>query len=326
MSASHRKDQDTPNRTKTYMHHPGPPRFVAAGDEIELAPRDPEPTASYRWQLVQTPDDSNATVGDDPVEQLVPDVPGTYVAELTAPDGTHRLTIRAFPSALSPAGVGGTSGASGGQSGQVSGGVSGGFSGGKSGSGSYGELGTREKGAGGRPRLTLTPVVEDDEVVVKADPEPHPNATETAEELSVEFLLDDRDDIDPSAATVTDSTTTSGVVIPGDFYAVDIRVVDPDGEPLKSVDWVMSAGVFPTAAKIDEEGFGTLWLLAVEYQAFMGVAERDDGNVDYTWYSRSEEQDPINPIKDDSGTIVLEPAELKGMFAGGGPAMGGFLG
>jgi len=128
------------------------------------------------------------------------------------------------------------------------------------------------------------------------------------------------------AATVTDSTTTSGVVIPGDFYAVDIRVVDPDGEPLKSVDWVMSAGVFPTAAKIDEEGFGTLWLLAVEYQAFMGVAERDDGNVDYTWYSRSEEQDPINPIKDDSGTIVLEPAELKGMFAGGGPAMGGFLG
>ena len=185
------------------MHHPGPPRFVAAGDEIELAPRDPDPSATYGWQLVQTPDDSDATVGTDPVEQLVPDVPGTYVAELTAPDGTHRLTVRAFPSALSRAGAYGASGISGRQSGQTSGGVSGGVSGGRSGSGSYGELGTREKGEGGRPRLTLTPVVEDDEAVVRADPQPHPNATETAADLDVEFLLDDRDDVDPGVVTVT---------------------------------------------------------------------------------------------------------------------------
>jgi len=201
---TYRKDQDTPIRTERHMQHPGPPRFVAAGDEIELAPRDPDPSATYRWQLVQTPEGSDASVGSDPVEQLVPDVPGTYVAQLSAPDGEHRLTVRAFPSALAPAGAYGASGISGRRSGQTSGGVSGGVSGGRSGSGSYGELGTREKGEGGRPRLSLTPVVEGDEAVVRADPQPHPNATETPEDLEVEFLIDDRDDVDPSAVTITD--------------------------------------------------------------------------------------------------------------------------
>ncbi|WP_324664672.1 alpha-amylase MalA [Haloarcula sediminis] len=211
------------------MHHPGPPRFVAAGDEIELAPRDPDPTASYRWQLVQLPEDSNTAVGDDPVEQLVPDVPGTYVAELTAPDGPHRLTVRAFPSELSPAGVAGSSGVSGRRSGQVSGGISGGRSGGVSGSGSYGELGTREKGEGGRPRLTLTPVVEGDDAVVRADPQPHPNATETADDLAVEFLLDDRDDVDPGAVTVGERELRVPIEAVGDRLRVHAVAVGEDG-------------------------------------------------------------------------------------------------
>jgi len=190
------------------MHHPGPPRFVAAGDEIELAPRDPDPSATYTWRLAQQPDDSRAEVGDDPVETLVPDVPGTYVAALTAPDGTHSLTVRAFPSELAPgmrAGRSGQSGFSGGQSGGRSGGRSGGVSGYRSGSGSYGELttGESEDGEGGRPRLTLTPVVEDDEAVVTADPKSHPDATETAADLDVEFRIDDRDDVDPDAVTTS---------------------------------------------------------------------------------------------------------------------------
>ena len=211
------------------MHHPGPPRFVAAGDEIELAPRDPDPTATYRWQLVQTPDDSEATVGDDPVEQLVPDEPGSYVAELTAPDGTHRLTVRAFPSALAPQDRPGQSGFSGRRSGRTSGGVSGGVSGGHSGSGSYGELGTREKGEGGRPRLTLTPVVEDDEAIVRADPRPHPNATETADDLDVEFLIDDRDAVDPGAVTVTDRELRVPVAALPDRLRVHAVAVGEDG-------------------------------------------------------------------------------------------------
>ena len=186
------------------MHHPGPPRFVVAGDEVELAPRDPDPTETYAWEIVQQPDQSTAELGDDPVEHLVPDVPGTYVTKLSAPEGDHRMTVRAFPSALAPGGVAGRSGQSG-LSGLRSGGVSGGRSGqiSGSGSGSYGELTSEQQGEGGRPRLTLTPEIEGDEAVVKAELTPHPEATETESDLDVEFVLDDRDDIDPDSVTET---------------------------------------------------------------------------------------------------------------------------
>ncbi|WP_101295007.1 alpha-amylase family glycosyl hydrolase [Halegenticoccus soli] len=79
------------------MHHPGPPRFTSVGERIELAPRDPNPDATYEWRLVDAPADSRALLGDGPVVHLAPDVPGTYVAELDAPDGTHAVTVRAFP-------------------------------------------------------------------------------------------------------------------------------------------------------------------------------------------------------------------------------------
>jgi len=187
------------------MHHPGPPRFVATGDEVELAPRDPDPSEAYAWELVQQPDDSTAELGSDPVEHLVPDAPGTYVAKLTAPEEESRLTVRAFPSKLAPAGRVGTSGESG-MSGRQSGFVSGRVSGQVSGSGSArsDNLAASEEGEGGRPRLTLVPVVEDDAAVVKADPSPHPSGTETADDLDVEFLLDDRDEVDPDLVTETD--------------------------------------------------------------------------------------------------------------------------
>jgi len=188
------------------MHHPGPPRFVATGHEVELAPRDPDPDATYSWQLAKTPDGSSVAVGDDPVEQLVPDVPGTYVARLSAPDGEHELTIRAFSGDLAPHGEGRVSG-SGGWSGQVSGsgsipGVSGP---GVSGSGSGAGAGTQTAdGEGGRPRLTLSGRVEDDVAIVSADPAAHPDGTETDDDLDVEFLLDDRDDVDLSAVLTGD--------------------------------------------------------------------------------------------------------------------------
>jgi len=79
------------------MHQPGPPRFVAVGESVELAPRNPDPEASYGWRLVDAPPDSAAAVGSAPVEHLVPDAPGTYRMELDAPDGTHVQRVRAFP-------------------------------------------------------------------------------------------------------------------------------------------------------------------------------------------------------------------------------------
>lgn len=184
------------------MQHPGPPKFVATGDEVELAPRDPDPSATYSWRLTRAPDGSTATLGDDPVEHLVPDAPGRYVARLSAPDGDHELTVRAFPGALRPSGshTSGRSGRSGGSGGRSGPGVSGGRSGsGGSGSGNGTQTGSGD--GGGRPRLTLRPAVEGDEAVVRADVSPHPDASETANDLAVEFLLDDRDEVDPDAVT-----------------------------------------------------------------------------------------------------------------------------
>ncbi|GCF14002.1 hypothetical protein Harman_19370 [Haloarcula mannanilytica] len=79
------------------MHHPGPPRFVAVGESVELAPRQPEPDMAAEWRLVERPAASTAALGDGPVCHLEPDAPGVYRAELTAPDGTHEQGIRAFP-------------------------------------------------------------------------------------------------------------------------------------------------------------------------------------------------------------------------------------
>jgi len=84
------------------MHHPGPPRFVSVGDDVELAPRNPDPNANYDWTLLAVPEGSDATVGDASVEHLVPDEPGVYRVELAAPESRYQLTVRAFPDERHP--------------------------------------------------------------------------------------------------------------------------------------------------------------------------------------------------------------------------------
>ncbi|WP_435095900.1 alpha-amylase family glycosyl hydrolase [Halorubrum sp. N11] len=99
------------------MHHPGPPRFVSVGESVELAPRNPVPDAEYRWSVAAAPAESEFEAGaalpigtpaghpeserreteSGPVVHFRPDVSGTYVVELDAPDGTHELTVRTFP-------------------------------------------------------------------------------------------------------------------------------------------------------------------------------------------------------------------------------------
>jgi glycosidase len=206
-------------------HHPGPPRFAAVGDTIELAPRDPDPEAesAYRWRIARAPAESTATVGDDPVEHFEPDAPGLYVAVLAAPAGEHELTLRVFPGDLAPGGGGdGGGGAEGvygsgaeagidrgaiaGETGDESDGRSG-ASGGTSGVSGDADADTDADGAaegagegeggGGRPRVELRTRVSDDgeAVVAEADPRPHPSGAERASDLGVEFLIDDRDDL-----------------------------------------------------------------------------------------------------------------------------------
>jgi glycosidase len=84
------------------MHHPGPPRFVTVGTDVELAPRRSDSDARFAWTLREQPADSDATVGDAAVEHLVPDESGVYRLKLDAPDGSHDLTVRAFEDVTRP--------------------------------------------------------------------------------------------------------------------------------------------------------------------------------------------------------------------------------
>ena len=226
------------------MDHPGPPRFISVGESIQLAPQDPDPDATYEWRVRSAPASSTIELpGEKPVVEFVPDASGTYELELAAPDQTHRLTVRAFPGELAPAGrPSGESGMSG-YSGQQSGsarpvGVSGGVSGSGSGAGSGG-------GGGGRPRVQLHGSIEGDELVVRADPQPHPGSDAKRDDIVVEFLLDDRDDVDerevhtegwelriPTDA-VSDRVRVHGVAVAEAYSVPDTvefaREVRPDG-------------------------------------------------------------------------------------------------
>lgn len=105
------------------MHEPGPPRTTTVGDSVELAPRAPDPAGAYAWSVTRAPDASSLGDGDRPdriregdvsdegpvlrvgettredapVVHCRPDVPGTYVFALEAPDGVHRQRVRAYP-------------------------------------------------------------------------------------------------------------------------------------------------------------------------------------------------------------------------------------
>ncbi|WP_440764178.1 alpha-amylase family glycosyl hydrolase [Natronorubrum sp. DTA7] len=109
-------DGGTPNHETEFesgdgSHHPGPPRFVTVGDGIvnpngremetrdDLAPWNPDADGAYEWHLVDSPEGATAEPTDEPVAEFEPDVPGVYTLALEAPDGTHRLSVRAFPEA-----------------------------------------------------------------------------------------------------------------------------------------------------------------------------------------------------------------------------------
>ncbi len=235
------------------MHHPGPPRFVGVGEVVELAPRDPDPAATYSWRVESAPADSQLSLGDNPVEHFTADVPGTYTLELTAPDGVHTLTIRAFPGGDQPAADSvsrsGRSGWSGFQSG-VSGrsGISGrsgsGFGSGVSGSGALADLTEGVYYAGGRPRVSLSGHIDGDTVVIEADGKSHPDSDERPEDLDVEFLLDDRDRdaIAPEAVTIDGHTLTVPVAALPDQLRIHAVSVGEGGHSVADAIEIRSNG------------------------------------------------------------------------------------
>ncbi|MYL68888.1 alpha-amylase MalA [Halorubrum distributum] len=177
------------------MHHPGPPRFLATGERTELAPRDPDPDAAYAWRVADAPPDSEATVGDDPVTEFTPDVPGRYLLGLDAPDGDHLLTVRAFPASYEGVDVASGSGTAirDRDAGDVDAPV---------------DYAARERHEGvGKPRVRVDASVAsgDDagrrgEAVFTAVPSPNPESSLDADDLAVTFVVDDRDVADAVAA------------------------------------------------------------------------------------------------------------------------------
>ena len=171
------------------MTHPGTPRFLAVGEATELAPRDPDPDATYRWQVAERPAASSATLGDAPVVTFRPDAPGVYTVALDGPAGTHELTARVFPGDMGVAGhfldeFAGTSGAGDDATDGQPVGVSG--------SGSGIAPATRRSGAG-RPRVHLSVDIEDGTVTVRADATAGLDGVDDGS-LGVDFRVDDRDE------------------------------------------------------------------------------------------------------------------------------------
>ncbi|QSW99578.1 alpha-amylase family glycosyl hydrolase [Haloterrigena alkaliphila] len=81
------------------MHQPGPPRFCAVGESVELAPRDPDPEreSSYEWSILESPAESDVAAPTDPVWRFEPDEPGIYRFALETPAGRYEQRVRAFP-------------------------------------------------------------------------------------------------------------------------------------------------------------------------------------------------------------------------------------
>ena len=251
-----------PGVDDSHMYHPGPPRFLATGEQTELAPRDPDPDAGYAWRVADAPHDSEATVGDDPVTEFTPDVPGRYLIGLDAPDGDHLLTIRAFPASYEGVDVAGGSGTAIRDRDADDAPV---------------DYSARERHEGvGRPRVRVDarvalggddgspaddglpadggePVESDTaadggEAVFTAAPTPNPDSALDADDLSVTFVVDDRD----VAAAVADGRSNPRdalrvsedgreLRVPLDAVPDRLRVHavtvarDPDGDPRVSV-------------------------------------------------------------------------------------------
>ncbi|GAA0218306.1 alpha-amylase MalA [Halobaculum roseum] len=278
------------------MEHPGQPRVCAAGEAVELAPRDPDPSVDYEWSVVQAPADSTAETGDGPVQWFEPDVPGRYLLRLDAGGTTHDLTVRAFAQGTAPDSGDGRS-----ASGDAVGDDRSGQESGRSGSGSAVGSARHSGSIGGggdpeRPRVHLETAVGDEEVRIDARLDPTAGTR-------VEFLLDDRDDLDESDVTVEGGTLTVArerlpeqarvyaVPLTDDAYgvqdAVDLRrdgdevVVD---RPYDPPEWALDSTIYEVYVRtfadpergrepfeairerldrLDELGVDTLWLTPV---------------------------------------------------------------
>jgi len=127
---------------------------------------------------------------------------------------------------------------------------------------------------------------------------------------------------EPRNGPTADEGLPYGIKISSGYSAVEVAIVDPDGQPITDLKYITASGLLSILSRVWEgSNIARLWLRSAEYTDFVGIAARDvngEGAVDYAWYSSAEKQEPINPIRDDTGALVLERQELKGVWSGSG--------
>ncbi|MBB6645627.1 alpha-amylase MalA [Halobellus ruber] len=272
------------------MQHPGPPRFLAVGESVQLAPRDPDPDATYNWWIRSAPVASTLELPErTPVLEFEPDAAGTYELRLDAPDGTHSLTVRAFGDVrASDRGRGVSAGSGGVGRGSQQGSPEPSDDAPGSGSG-------RGRATGpvvDRPLLQLHGALEGEYLVVRADPT-FPSDGPSAGE--VEFLIDDRDDVDPDAVTVRgrelripvaavgDRVRIHGVAVAGAYSVPDTveftRVALPDGNVADAGVGTPASEAFEVRRPNDPPGWaGDLTFYEIYVRGFAG-GDVDEGSV-----------------------------------------------
>jgi len=253
-------------------HHPGPPRVMHAGERLVdppaadykgdpspddrdlLAPRVPDPQRdpdnygadAFTWTVVETPPDSELEgfyendaeydYGTDNVVAFDPDVPGRYVLELDAPDGTHELTVRVFPEPASD--------------------------------------------AAGPPRVRPTGEYDAgaDAFVIEANQATAPDSDTSPEDVTVEFLTDDRDGLTDSDLGVDGATATVPADAIDDTARVHVVTVDDQPSVIETVELDADAGaVTPLNAPPE-------WLKdATMYEIFTRSFGTEAGEVDFQY-------------------------------------------
>lgn len=140
----------------------------------------------------------------------------------------------------------------------------------------------------------------------------------------------DRSPLGHVQTTANPTTRSNGYIIPtGNFRAVEVHIEDTKGRPITDAEWIQSAGLFPTAARVTEDVEGRmtarLWLLDAKYDEFIILADADRGDVDYVWYQYSDNGDGIKP-SDREKTLQFERNPISGLYVGAGTDFGGMLG
>jgi len=128
-----------------------------------------------------------------------------------------------------------------------------------------------------------------------------------------------RPSLSRAAPTPQDPSTRSGIIVPGDFRGVDVRVVDPEGEPLTEVAQLLVLYPFPVSTQIDDDGVGKLPLLKTVYSQFRGLVPKSE-SLGFEWYEAVEGQQ-IDQFQDEA-VIALKPSYPGGTNAGAGVDFG----